>query len=346
VIKIRLAEFKDQQKWDHYVSSKPNSTAYQLFAWKQAIESTYKHQAYYLIAETKQEICGVLPIIRIKPPFLAAKLCSLPFCDSGGPITEDEETRRALLNHSHQLSQELNAGSFELRESLPNTDETTTEHDSKVSMLLELPSSSEEVLAGFKSKHRSQINKAKKNGLEADFGTSARYIDEFYRVFANNMLRLGSPVHSKSLFINLAKYYDERMILALIKHEGITIAAGIVLRINNRACIPWASTLFEYNKLSPNMLLYWSLLEKLADSNCQLFDFGRSTPGEGTYKFKAQWGAQPQALHWQSFDIHGDVIDNTMGNSKARAVIEQIWQKQPQFTANLLGPAVRKYISL
>jgi hypothetical protein len=94
------------------------------------------------------------------------------------------------------------------------------------------------------------------------------------------------------------------------------------------------------------MLLYWSLLENLADSGCRQFDFGRSTPGEGTYKFKAQWGAQPQVLNWQSFDTCGDVIDNSMGNSKARAVIEQIWQKQPQTTANLIGPLIRRYISL
>lgn len=346
MIKIRIAEPSDQQCWDAFISSNPNTSPYQLYAWKEAIKEAYSHKAYYLIAEKNDCICGALPIIRIKAPGLPAKLSSLPFCDVGGAVYDNNETRQALINHAHNLLGDLKASCLELRERPSSCDNTQLETASKVSMLLKLPPSSDELLASFKSKLRSQINKAKKNGLYAELGTSEYHIDEFYTVFADNMHRLGSPVHSKSLFKNLAKHYGDNMNLSLIKIGDKTIAAGIVLTINDRACIPWASTLFEYNKLSPNMLLYWSLLENLADSGCKLFDFGRSTPGEGTYKFKSQWGAEPYALQWTTTEMKGGILNNDSGPSKAREIIEQLWRKQPLATANIFGPLIRKYISL
>jgi hypothetical protein len=62
--------------------------------------------------------------------------------------------------------------------------------------------------------------------------------------------------------------------------------------------IPWASTLRAANPDSPNMLLYWKLLEYAVEAGYRRFDFGRSTPGEGTFAFKRQWGAEPVPLHW------------------------------------------------
>jgi hypothetical protein len=57
------------------------------------------------------------------------------------------------------------------------------------------------------------------------------------------------------------------------------------------------------------MLLYWTKLEYACDNGNKTFDFGRSTPGEGTYRFKPQWGAKPQPLHWQYISLNDQPID-------------------------------------
>lgn len=46
------------------------------------------------------------------------------------------------------------------------------------------------------------------------------------------------------------------------------------------------------------MLLYWAMLEYACDQGYRQFDFGRSTPGEGTCRFKEQWGAKSHQLYW------------------------------------------------
>ena len=68
--------------------------------------------------------------------------------------------------------------------------------------------------------------------------------------------------------------------------------------------VPWASSIRDYNSLCPNHLLYWHILDAAVADGCAVLDFGRSTPNEGTFKFKEQWGAQPVPLHWE-YLLHG-----------------------------------------
>ena len=102
------------------------------------------------------------------------------------------------------------------------------------------------------------------------------------------------------------------------------------------------------------MALYWGLLSFAADNQFESFDFGRSTIGEGTYRFKKQWGAKPVALDWQDFDINGliqkrvesSTFSKVIPISKLKPMIILLWSKLPPAMANTLGPMFRRYISL
>jgi len=87
-------------------------------------------------------------------------------------------------------------------------------------------------------------------------------------------------------------------------------------------------------------------LEYACDNGFKYFDFGRSTPGEGTYRFKEQWGAQPTTLHWHYISLNGNAIDQeTSDNSKFEKAI-QYWQKLPVPITKIIGPMIRKHIGL
>jgi hypothetical protein len=134
--------------------------------------------------------------------------------------------------------------------------------------------------------------------------------------------------------------------LVIIKMpDGKIAAGGIILCHPNQVSIPWASSLRCYNYFNPNMLLYWALLKFSCDMGYPLFDFGRSTPGEGTYRFKKQWGAEPSSLYWFDSDSK-DSQDQFIGNSKYRQVAESIIKKMPVQFMNVVGPAIRKYVNL
>jgi len=353
---IRLATNDDEEKWNSFTSQHAQASPYHHFAWKKTIEKAYGHQCYYLIAEnSEQEIVGVLPSVSIIPPFIAGKLCALPFCDLGASLVTDDLIEEQLIDKGSNITLQHKLSVFEYRASqrydLHKDHTEDLSKDQKVRMLLELPGSSEELLASFKAKLRSQIKKAVKNGLTVELGQSDQLINEFYDVFTCNMKDLGSPTHSKSWFKEIKNNYMKDMIVSVIKHEGKPVGAGIVLFNGTIAAIPWASTKREYNRLSPNMLLYWSLLEYTTDHGYRVFDFGRSSYGEGTFKFKRQWGARPVPLKWQTFSNKGNKISANSGlmpsnKNRIRTITESIWRKLPLPATTLIGPKLRKYISL
>jgi FemAB-related protein (PEP-CTERM system-associated) len=352
LITVQLVEDENSAQWQEFIFNHPDASAYHDYAWGQAIYLAYGHKPIYFLAFQHTCVVAALPIIVIKRPFLKPSFYALPFCDVGGCLAVSDEASVDLLNYVAKHLNSTNKNPIELRESggylHERIDDTHTITGQKVRMLLSMPGSSEALFNSFKSKLRSQIRKAEKNGLTFELGNSSKLIDDFYQVFAHNMRALGSPVHSKLLFEKLRESYGEKLLVSIVSKDGIAIAGGIVLLGRKTASIPWASTLAEFNKLSPNMMLYWSLLKKVADSGYQTFDFGRSTFGEGTFKFKQQWGAKPVALNWSTHPTTTNHRENEVNKKtgKIRALVEMIWRKLPLFLTITIGPKIRKFISL
>lgn len=332
--------------WDVYVQSHPSHSPYHLSGWGRAVSKSYKHRPVYIAAFEQGVIVGVLPLVVFSVPFKGSQLCSLPFCDLGGALADSSAIKMQLEQYANDLCHRQKNTSVEIRERVKHTSKEVDWQGKKVSMLLKLPSTAEELMASFRSKLRSQIRKAEKNGLTFELGTDKSFIDKFYLVFSENMHRLGSPVHSRTWFVSLVEQYQYNCLISIVKKDDLVVGAGLILFTENVACIPWASTKVEYNRLSPNMLLYWSLLEYCASHSIGEFDFGRSTFNEGTYKFKAQWGALPQSLFWRQLGAQICVDEPVSTQSKLRGIVEETWRKMPLAMANIVGPQIRRFISL
>ncbi|MBN1227625.1 MAG: GNAT family N-acetyltransferase, partial [Deltaproteobacteria bacterium] len=215
----------------------------------------------------------------------------------------------------------------------------------KVRMLLHLPDSSDTLMKSFKAKLRSQIKKPIKEGLLSKVG-GLELLDDFYKVFSINMRDLGSPVHSKKLIQNVLKEFSEKSKIVMVYKDDQPIAGSIIIGFKDTLENPWASALRKYSRLSPNMLLYWTMLEYACDQGFQYFDFGRSSPDEGTYKFKEQWGADPTPLHWHYISLNNErASEETSEKSRFQNAIKY-WQKLPVPLTKILGPMIRKHIGL
>ena len=336
--------------WDDYVARHPDGTGYHRLAWLESIASAYGHRAWCLVALSPGgNLTGVMPVCEFRVPLMGARWVSLPYCDLGGPLASSDTAAQALRDRALELVRQRGGKGLHLRLPGNPVDPEAESAMAKVSMLCELPDSSETLFKSYKPKLRSQIRKAEKNGLRAEVTAGAEAIRLFYRVFSDNMHRLGSPVHSLRWFQDLQSAFGDTLLVGLVYCDDEVVGAGIVLVNGARASIPWASTLAEYNRLAPNMLLYWTLLAHVTDAGCRVFDFGRSTPGEGTYRFKKQWGAEPSALLWQDYTPDGKPVAEVVATgqgSRMRTMVETVWQRLPLAVANVLGPPVRKYISL
>jgi len=337
------------------VSNHPQGLAYQLFAWKQAIESAFCFRCYYFIASENGRVHGVFPLAHVHLPLCKGELISLPYCDAGGILADTKEVENLLLGEALKTAFRKGIKHVSVRAQTPLGQITPQgEHTQKVRMLLALPGNADKLLAGFRAKLRSQVRKPMRDGLKSVIG-GKELIDDFYKIFVENMRDLGSPVHSKKWLWSVLNFYGPGARCGVVyMSDGTPAAGGIILCHKKTVSIPWASSLKELNRWNPNMLLYWTFLEYASNEGFDNFDFGRSTPGEGTYRFKEQWGAHPQSLYWMSIEPGEPdggrsfrFRESTPGaKNHKRTLAEQIIKKMPIKASQMLGARVRKYISL
>ena len=375
-MKIYITEFDVSQEtdWDDYIRLHPGGTLYHLAGWRRIIKNSYGHKGYYLMAvengfknsvsKNDPIIKGVLPLIHIKNILFGNSLISVPFCDYGGILADDLNTEKELARSAIRLAERLKANEIELRNihlkqsfdrnnigRSTSSPEFTTDNwhfqirSHKVRMLFELPDSADKLMNSFKSKLRSQIRKAMRSGLKVKIG-GPELLDDFYSVFTSNMKELGSPVHSKKIFENVIGEYKEKSSIMTVYQDGKPLAGSVVVGFKDTLENPWASSLREYSKLNPNMLLYWAMLEYGCENGYKKFDFGRSSPGEGTYRFKKQWGANAVPLHWQYISHKRKNYGNPISEDSKYQVASRIWKRLPEPVTKVVGPHLRKYIGL
>ena len=215
----------------------------------------------------------------------------------------------------------------------------------KVRMLLNLPESSEKLMKSFKSKLRSQVKKPIKEGLNSKIG-GLELLDHFYNIFSINMRDMGSPVHSKRLMRHVLEEFPDSAKIVVVYKDNQPLACSMMAGFKDVLENPWASALREYSSLSPNMFLYWTMLEYATDNDFNCFDFGRSSPDRSTYKFKKQWGAKPMPLFWHYISLNGEPIGEEASEKSNFDKAIQCWQKLPLSVTKIVGPIVRKHIGL
>jgi FemAB-related protein (PEP-CTERM system-associated) len=210
----------------------------------------------------------------------------------------------------------------------------------KVTVVLDLPDEPDTLFKDrFKAKLRSQIRRPMKEGMEARFGPGER--EAFYSVFSRNMRDLGTPVLPDRFFEDMARMFPDEVDFGAVYHEGQPVAGGCGFHFRGEFEMTWASSLREFNRQAPNMLLYWAFMERCIERGHRTFNFGRCTPGGGTHRFKRQWGGEDEPLSWLQWPEEAPSEDPEEG---VFGLAVRVWQKLPLPVANALGPMVARRI--
>jgi serine/alanine adding enzyme len=337
---IASAAASDAARWDAYVLQNPAARSCHLWAWKRVIEESFGHGTDYLIAQdSQQRINGILPLARLRSRLFGDFMVSVPYLNYGGPCADDDDVARQLTAEAVSLAAARRVHHLEVRTD-DARDLSLRVRSAKASMRLALPASADELLRRFPSKLRSQIKRSQQESMAVRVGRVDE-LDAFYEVFASNMRDLGTPVYSKRFFATILKELPESWICSVTLRDE-PVAAGFLIGFRDTLEIPWASSLRRYSRLSPNMLLYWSVLKYACERGYAQFDFGRSTPDSGPYKFKAQWGASPVPLNWHYWVHDGAALPDLSPVNPRYQLAIRVWQHLPVALTKIIGPPIVK----
>jgi FemAB-related protein (PEP-CTERM system-associated) len=205
-------------------------------------------------------------------------------------------------------------------------------------MRLVLPRTAEQLWTGFDAKVRNQVRKGERHGFTVAWG-AADQLDAFHNVLSRNMRDLGSPVYGTELFGAILAAFPDRAEVCVVRAGDEPVAAALLLHGWGVTEVPTASALKEYNPTCVNMLMYSHLLRRAVERGQSAFDFGRSTIGGATYRFKKQWGAVPGQAVWQYHVRHGEVGEMRPDSPRYERAI-RVWKRLPLWVTRWLGPRI------
>jgi serine/alanine adding enzyme len=329
------------QEWTAFVTRHHEASGYHDWKWREVFERAFGHESIYLAARTEGQITGILPLVLLDSWIFGRSLISLPFLNYGGVVANDPTISRALLDRAAQIAKERDCRHVELRHTAQHFEDLPCKRH-KVCMLLDVRSAAG-TWDGLDRKVRNQVRKAQKSGLTNHAG-GLDLLDEFYSVFARNMRDLGTPVYARNFFEQVLTVFPSRARVHVVRLGTKPVAAAITYRTGDRTEVPWASSVRDFNSLCPNHLLYWDMIDEAAKAGCRVFDFGRSTPDEGTYRFKEQWGAKPLPLCWEYHLRPGAALPNASPSNPKFSLAVSLWKKLPVAVATRLGPSIVRVI--
>lgn len=338
---MEICELKDsdEKAWDEYVLKHPDSTFYHQIGWKNVVEKSYGHKSYYLLAKEEGEIKGVLPLFFMKSLIFGKKLISQPFAPYGGAVADNNEIENLLIESAINISKEMGAEYMELRYNTPiDINSKLVTNISYRTMILKLHKNPEIVWNNFNNKVRNATRKSLNLELEIFKGN----IEEFYNLYSRNMSGLGTPTHGKGFFENVISEFKVNSDIITVRQNGTPLSSAILLYFKDTVISGWAASDNKHKKLNPNNLLYWSAIKEACENGYEYFDFGRSLPGSGTYRFKKPWGAEEKQLHYVYYlNKIKHIPDTSQANSK-RKHFARIWQRLPVSLTKTIGIKMRR----
>jgi len=340
-VTVREAPGED---WDAFVTAFPAASLYHLSGWPELAWEVFGHRALYVESrDPSGALLGILPVIRQRSRLLGNFATSLAFCNYGGPLAADPHVAAQLMRAAAQAAEALGCRYLEFRDTQPRLVEWPRRTD-KITLQLELPATFELLAKRLGTKLRAQVKRAERERISCRTG-SIELLDDFYAVFAENMRDLGTPVYPRRFFRAILERFAAYCQLVVIDREREPAAAAFLTFWRGRAEVPWACCRAQAKPLGLNMKLYWELLALAVDRGCTLFDFGRSTLDSGTYRFKRQWGAEPQALYWYRWERfvgpqRPEASAHGAERGKAMRLATAVWQRLPLGIANRLGPLI------
>jgi serine/alanine adding enzyme len=318
-------------------------------AWLDVLHDGLGHRPFLLLARDGGGVNGYLPLALVSSRLFGRFLVGLPYVTHAGVLAADDGVAASLRDAAIDLAARLDVDHLELRELRPNGDPrfAVTRGD-KVRMTRSLPSDADALWRDLGNKVRNQIRKGERAALAARFG-GAELLDAFYKVLAENMRDLGSPVYPRRLFAAMLAMPGRAAEIGIVERNGRTAAAAIMFHGVRGAegdattSVLSAGCRRAERANNANMWMYHRLMLRALERESAEFDFGRSTAGSGPHRFKRQWGCRQLPTCWHYHVRRGDPAALRADDPRhARRVAA--WKNLPLWLSRALGPLISRGI--
>jgi len=340
---LRAGLSSEDDRRDAYVRAHPRGTFFHLAGWRRVIERVHGHDPVDLCAWRGERLVGLLPMMLCRGFFGSRQLISMPYATYGGPLGDDADVERLLVERARILAQELAVGHLELRcmedpglDLVPNALYCT--------FLRELPRDPEGVLALMPKKARAEARKARdRHGLELSNGHW--YVDDLERMFLLNKRSLGSPSLPGAHFRAILTEFERFVSVHLVRQGERPLSAVMSFAHGDTLIAYYAGTQPGADRsYSASNFMYLALQQWAVQRGFRRFDFCRSRVGSGAFEFKRHQGFEPTPLNYRYHLVRRRGLPSFTPSNPHTAVLRAAWSRLPLWAARGLSERLARYL--
>lgn len=337
---VSTANNINRNEWDQFVRTHHDGTFFHLSGWSETARSVYKYDPVYISARRDGDLVGILALTDAKAPVTGRSLVSTAFSVGGGPLADDEETLRCLLETAESIGASRKVDYIELRCNFAN-DGWQEKSGTHAGFKAPIIADENEALAAIPRKRRAEVRKAIALIKAGDLILEQRRdLDSFYSLYAESLHRLGTPVFPKSFLQTLLEEFQDAAEILTLRYRGAPVAS-LVNFYHNDTVLPYyvgandnarEARAFDY--------LYWITMRRAFARGITHFDFGRSKIESGPFAYKKLWGFKPEPISYRIKPIRAKALPDVSANNPKFAMFVKLWPKIPLTLANRVGPVL------
>ena len=333
-VAVATASEADRTAWQAYVGAHPLAGFFHRWAWRELLETQWRHRATYLIARRGGAVCGVLPLALVRSRLFGTRLASLPFCANAGPLADDDAALAALDEAALALGRDIGVGHIEYR------CERTLHPEWPASGLYAgfqraIFNDDDANLRAIPRKQRAMVRKGEANGLRV----SIEDADSLYPLYADNVHRHGTPALPRSWLRALQRAFGDDCEVMIVRDPAGHAVSGVMsFRHGDRVLPYYAGDLPRARALAANDFKYWALMRHAARQGCTCFDFGRSKIDSGPFHFKRNWGFEPRPLAYEYRLLADEALPQHNPSNPRYRLLIATWRRLPRTLVAWLGP--------
>lgn len=284
------------RRWDEFLQTHPDASIFHTGGWLRALQLTYGYTPMAITTSAPgNPLVNGLPFCTVNSWLTGRRLVSVPFADHCTPLVRGSDQLTSLLLHLQEKAEREKCCYVEIRpiESALNA-ETGFSSDKKFLFhRLSLAPALEQI---FRNVHKDcvqrKIQRAEREQLLYQEGTSPSLLVNFYRLLLMTRRRHGLPPQPAAWFRNLVTCLDRRIKIRIAFKHGNPIASILTIQYKNTMVYKYGCSDQLYNNLGGTQLLFWKAICEAKEHNITEFDMGRCDYYDlGLAIFKERWGA-------------------------------------------------------
>ena len=288
-------------RWDSFVNSEPRSSVFHSRGWLRALNQTYQYQPMAFTTSAPGEALGnAIVFCRVKSWLTGKRLVSLPFSDHCEPLVASVEQLQTLLGSAQKELQQGQIKYIDIRPVNLAYTEGIAGAESYFLHVLDLRPSVEEL---YKKLHgdsiRRKIQRAEREKLELEIGSSEALLTEFYDLHVITRQRQQLPPHPRAWFRNVLACLGEDAQLRVARKDGVAIASIFSIAHKQKMVYKYGCSDAHSHNLGGMQLVFWDLIRQAKERGFVELDFGRSEcSNTGLVTFKDRWGGKRQLIRY------------------------------------------------